>query len=76
MATENQAVTQEQIERSQKVYADIVAKYYGDSDFKAKVDANPTEVLKGEGLDVPEGAEIKLLFNSEKVLHIVLPAPR
>ena len=65
----------EQIERGQQIYADIVAKYYGDPDFKAKVDADPTSVLTAEGFEIPKGAKVKLLFNTEKLLHIVLPAP-
>ena len=32
-------LTPERVERNQQIYADIVAKYYGDPDFKAKVDA-------------------------------------
>ena len=68
-------LTPERIERNQQIYADIVAKYYGDPDFKAEVDADPTRMLKAEGLEVPEGANVKLLFNTEQLLHIVLPAP-
>lgn len=68
-------LTPERVERNQQIYADIVAKYYGDPDFKAKVDADPTAVLLAEGLEIPEGARVKLLFNTEKVLHVVLPAP-
>ena len=68
-------LTPERVERNQQIYADVVAKYYGDPDFKAKVDADPTRVLKDEGLEIPEGANVKLLFNTEKLLHIVLPAP-
>ena len=68
-------LTPERIQRNQQVYADIVAKYYGDPDFKAKVDADPTRVLKDEGLEIPENAEVRLLFNTEKLLNIVLPAP-
>ena len=65
----------EQLERNQQVYADVVAKYYGDPDFKARMDADPTAVLRAEGLEIPEGAAVKLLFNTEQLLHIVLPAP-
>lgn len=68
-------LTPERVERNQRVYADIVAKYYGDPDFKANVDKNPTAVVKAEGLEVPDGAEVKLLFNTDKLLHIVLPIP-
>lgn len=68
-------LTPEKLEHDQKIYADIVAKYYGDPDFKAAVDADPTGVLKSEGLDIPEGTNVRLLFNSDKLLHIVLPPP-
>ena len=68
-------LTPERIERSQQIYADMVAKYYGDPDFKAEMDADPTRVLKGEGLDIPEGATVKLVFNTDNLLHIVLPVP-
>lgn len=68
-------LTPERIERNQRIYADIVTRYYGDPDFKAKMDADPARVLKDEGLDIPEGATVKLLFNTDRLLHIVLPAP-
>ena len=70
----NEGLASESLQRNQQVYADVVAKYYGDPDFKAEVDADPTKVLKAEGLDIPAGASVKLLFNTEKMLHIVLPA--
>ena len=68
-------LTPEQIERGQQIFADVVAKYYGDPDFKAKVDADPTAVLRAEGFEFPEGARVKLLFNTENLMHIVLPDP-
>ena len=70
-----ESFTPEKFQETQETYADIVAKYYGDPDFKAEVDSNPTGALKKAGLEVPDGAAVKLLFNSEKVLHIVLPVP-
>ena len=66
-------ITQERIEKNQQAMADVIAKYYGDPDFKARLDADPTAVLKAEGVEIPDGATVKLLFNSEKVLHIVVP---
>ena len=64
----------ERLDRNQQAYADLVARYYGDPDFKARMDADPTAVLKAEGIDVPAGATVKLLFNTEKLVHVVLPA--
>ena len=63
------------IDHNQKIYADIVAKYYGDPDFKAKMDADPTRTLRAAGMLIPEGTTIKLLFNTENLAHLVLPAP-
>lgn len=69
-------LTPEQIEKGQQIYADIVARYYGDPEFKARVDADPTGTLKAEGFVVPDGAKVQLLFNTENLLHIVLPASK
>lgn len=68
-------LTPERIERNQRIYAEVVTRYYGDPDFKAEMDADPARVLKDEGLDIPEGTAVKLLFNTGKLLHIVLPIP-
>lgn len=67
--------TPERLRSNHQKYVDVVAKYYGDPDFKAQVDADPTNTLNAEGLEIPEGAEVKLLFNTERLLHIVLPSP-
>ena len=69
------APSREELDRNQRVYSDVVAKYYGDPDFKAEMDANPTAVLKAEGMELPPGATVKLLFNSDKLINIVLPTP-
>lgn len=66
-------IDQNKFEENQKVFLDVVARYYGDPDFKAKLDANPTEVLKEEGVDIPGDSKVELLFNTDKKIHIVLP---
>ncbi len=68
-------LTSGDLKERQQLYADVVAKYYGDPDFKAKMDADPTAVLKAEGFDFPEGAKVKLVFNTSDLVHILLPAP-
>ena len=67
--------TAEDLAQTQQLYADIVAKYYGDPDFKAKMQADPTATLKAEGWKVPEGVSIKLLFDTDSLRHVVLPTP-
>ncbi|SMM98760.1 hypothetical protein SPONN_2799 [uncultured Candidatus Thioglobus sp.] len=66
-------ISQEKFAENQKVFLDVVARYYGDPDFKAKLDANPTDVLTEEGVEIPEGSKVELLFNTDKLIHIVLP---
>lgn len=69
-----EGVSKEEFEKNQAVMSEVIAKYYGDPDFKAKVDGNPTAALKAEGLSIPAGTEVKLLFNTDKLIHVVLPA--
>jgi len=66
-------ITNEEFERRQKVFVNVVAKYYGDPDFKAQVDADPAGALRAEGMEIPAGVTVKLLFNSDKLMHVVLP---
>ncbi len=66
-------LSQEDFEKGQELFADIVARYYGDPDFKARLDADPTGVLREEGMEIPNGVSVKLLFNTDDLLHIVLP---
>ena len=68
-----QNMTDAEFEQGQKIFSEIVAKYYGDPDFKARVDSNPTKVLREAGMQVPDDTEIKLLFNTKDLVHIVLP---
>jgi hypothetical protein len=67
-------VSTEQLTEQQRIYTEIVAKYYGDPEYKAKLEANPSEILSAEGIIFPAGAEVRLLFNTDTLLHIVLPA--
>lgn len=66
-------MTPDNIEKGQEIFANIVARYYGDPEFKARMDANPAEVLREENMEIPEGVSVKLLFNTDNTLHIVLP---
>ncbi len=56
-------------------YVDLVARYYGDPEFRARMDRDPAAVMKAEGFDVPEDATIRLLFDRADLMNIVLPAP-
>ena len=66
-------MTDEEFKKYQAIFADVVAKYYGDPDFKAKVDSNPADTLRKEGMNIPDGVSVELLFNTDKLMHVVLP---
>ncbi len=54
-------------------YVDLVAKYYGDPEFRARMDADPAGTLKAEGFEIPEGAEVRIVVDSGNAVNIVLP---
>jgi hypothetical protein len=56
-----------------KIWAKIVAKAWADEDYKRRLLDDPAEVLKAEGLDIPEGWEVKVLESTEKQALLVLP---
>lgn len=68
-------VTREPTDEGQKAFADIVARYYGDPEFRATLEADPAGAMREAGLDFPEGLNVKLLFNTDRLMHVVLPAP-
>ena len=54
-------------------YVDLVAKFYGDPEFRARMEADPAGVLRAEGFEIPEGAEVRIVTDSTHVLNLVLP---
>ena len=51
----------------------LMAKVWADAHFKAQLMVNPAATLKAEGIDIPDGMEIRVLENTETVFHLVLP---
>ncbi len=60
-------------EEMEKKMGQLVAKAWADEDFKRKLIANPKEIYKEFEIDVPEGIEVKVVENTDKVFHFVLP---
>ena len=60
-------------EEFQKAYGKVVAKAWGDEDFKAKLLADPMTVLKENGLAIPEDVEFRVVENTDKIVHLILP---
>jgi len=62
-----------QVEHSKKIQQ-IIAKCWSDERFKQKLLADPAVTLKAEGVMVPEGVSVKAVENTDKVLHLLIPA--
>ena len=54
-------------------WQDLVARAWSDPALKAKLLADPAGVLKANGLTVPKGITVKVVQNTDKVLHLVMP---
>jgi hypothetical protein len=51
----------------------ILAKVWADPAFKQRLLADPKSALREEGVQVPEGLDVRVHENTDRVLHIVLP---
>ncbi|MBO06546.1 MAG: NHLP leader peptide family natural product precursor [Parcubacteria group bacterium] len=60
-------------EEAQKNYGKIVAKAWQDAEFKAKLMVDPKSVLKENGVEVPERSEVKIVENTDTLVHFTLP---
>lgn len=56
-----------------KVYAQVFAKAWADSEFKRKLSQHPKEVLTKFGLNLPDHISLKLLENTGSIYYYVLP---
>jgi len=51
----------------------IIARAWRDPAFKAKLLADPHGALKDAGVAVPAGVTVKVVENSDRLFHLVLP---
>ena len=51
----------------------IIAKSWVDDKFKKRLMSDPLAALKAEGIDFPSGIQVKVLENTNKMLHLVIP---
>ncbi len=63
-------------EQSQQAAADLFTRALTDADFKARLMADAASVMRAEGVDVPEGVEVKIVENSSSTVYVVLPDPQ
>ncbi len=62
-----------QHEEQQRTWAKIVAQAWADPEFKARLLANPAQVLKDEGVEVRSGTTLRVIENTDTTIHLVLP---
>ncbi|MBI5524050.1 MAG: NHLP leader peptide family natural product precursor [Desulfarculus sp.] len=55
-------------------WAKVVAKAWADEAYKKKLISDPAAVLKAEGLELPQGAQLKVMEDTAALRHLVLPA--
>ena len=57
-------------------WGQIVAKAWQDDAFKKRLLVNPSAVLKEQGLEVSAGVQVRVVENTDQVIHLTLPAKR
>jgi len=60
-------------EEFQKAYGKVVAKAWADANFKEKLLADPKTVLEENGVPIPEDVEYRVVENTDKIVHLILP---
>jgi hypothetical protein len=61
-------------EEQAKKMSQLIAKCWADEGFKRKALADPAATLKSEAVELPAGLSIKAHENTDKVVHLVIPA--
>jgi len=56
-----------------KKWSKVVAEAWADDAFKRRLMKNPASALKKFGIDVPQGLELRVVENTDKVRYITLP---
>ncbi|MDR4509637.1 MAG: NHLP leader peptide family RiPP precursor [Candidatus Brocadiaceae bacterium] len=60
-------------EKHQNPFGKIVEKAWKDEEFKRNLLNNPGSVLKANGVEIPDGVEVKIVENTDKVVYFTLP---
>jgi hypothetical protein len=60
-------------EDQMRMIENIVEKAWIDDIFKDRLLSDPAKVLRAEGVRIPQGVEVRIVEDTENVLHVVLP---
>jgi nitrile hydratase alpha subunit len=61
-------------DKGRKIWNEIVTKAWADLGFRGRLIENPAAVLKEHGLQVPGGANLRIVENTDQVHYMVLPS--
>ena len=56
-----------------KRYGQLVARAWQDEGFKQRLLSDPKGALAEHGIEVPESHEVRVVENTDQVVHLVLP---
>jgi hypothetical protein len=60
-------------EEQARKWGQVVAMAWSDEAFKRRLVTEPAAVLREQGMDVPPGVEVRVVENTARVQHLVLP---
>ncbi len=61
------------VQEQQQAMGKIIAKAWADEAYKLRLITHPADILKEEGLPVPEGITVKVVENTPTLFHVILP---
>lgn len=70
---DSEDLSEQELAERQRLFGEVIAKFHGDPAYKARMLKDPTGTLRAEGIPVPPGATVKLLMNTDNLIHLVLP---
>ena len=62
-------------EEQGKKRSQVIVKAWNDDTFKQKLLKDAAAVLKEEGVDIPQGVQVRIVEDTDTVVHFVLPRP-
>jgi Nitrile hydratase, alpha chain len=66
------AIDPQRREQARK-YGQVVARAWSDELFKRRLLAEPSAVLREQGIEMPSDVEVRVVQNTDRVVHLVLP---
>jgi hypothetical protein len=66
-------VAQDPQQEEARQWSQVVARAWSDEAFKQRLMAEPSAVLREAGIEVPAGRQVRVVEDTEQVVHLVVP---